>query len=248
MFFKQTLLGLLSSSEHLQLYIIDLKGGLEAKEFDVFPNVKIAKTEGEAVEILASVKQEMQRRFLYLEQNGHTSVNHKRDRMDKIIVAVDEASVLYARPSRKSEKTELIEKARELTSSLAALSRAAGMSLIFATQKASKEVIETRIQENISARMVFRMNTLQGSLVVLGNKAASTIDATKKGRGIWSFGSKQLMVQAPYLSEAEITDECKSVAEDYISGKKKIFQELLIAPSLELKENQEKAHYELEDE
>ena len=55
-FFKTTLLGLLKSSPHLQMYLIDLKRGVEVKEFSELPNVKVAKNEAEAVKILSVLK------------------------------------------------------------------------------------------------------------------------------------------------------------------------------------------------
>jgi hypothetical protein len=37
----------------------------------------------------------MDRRFVFLEKKGFTEINSERDKLDRIIVGVDEASVLY---------------------------------------------------------------------------------------------------------------------------------------------------------
>lgn len=42
-FFKQALLGILESTPHLQMYCIDLKGGLEMVDFSTAPNVRVVK-------------------------------------------------------------------------------------------------------------------------------------------------------------------------------------------------------------
>src|SRR5690606_15051130 len=99
-FFKQVLMSLLRSSPRLQMYLIDLKYGLEMIDFAAAPNVKVAKTPDEAINVLKLVNAEMQRRFEYLEAKGHKHIVPERDDMDRIIVAVDEASVLYAKRNK----------------------------------------------------------------------------------------------------------------------------------------------------
>lgn len=69
-FFKQMLLGLLKSTNHLQMYLVDLKGGLEFREFVSVPNVRVSKSIEDAVSMLKLVKKEMDRRFAYLEKSG----------------------------------------------------------------------------------------------------------------------------------------------------------------------------------
>lgn len=51
-FFKQGLLGLLISSPHIQLYLIDLKEGLEMADFVEAPNVRMVNRIGDAVALL----------------------------------------------------------------------------------------------------------------------------------------------------------------------------------------------------
>ena len=62
--------------------------------------------------------------------------------------------------------------------------------------------------------MCFRMNTLQGSMTVLGNKLALNLPDVK-GRGIWASGNKFIEVQAPFLSEDELESELSLIAKDF---------------------------------
>lgn len=96
-FFKQALLGLLKTSPSVQMYLLDLKGGVEMKEFGTLPNVDIAKNEKEAVILLRQIHAEMKRRFDYLHEKGYKKIEPDRDGMDLIVVGIDEASVLYSR-------------------------------------------------------------------------------------------------------------------------------------------------------
>ena len=150
LFFKQALLSLLENSAHIRMYLIDLKGGIEMSDFKNCPNVTILKDVNDAVIALQEVEREMRRRFKYLEANGLKQIDPARDKMDAIIVGIDEASVLYGKHSSSSDNKKLVQLARELTDSIAKLSRAAKIHLILATQKVTKETIGTHIQDNIS--------------------------------------------------------------------------------------------------
>jgi DNA segregation ATPase FtsK/SpoIIIE-like protein len=205
-FFKQALVGLLKSSQHLQLYLIDLKRGVDVKPFEVLENVEIAKDEASAISVLQAVVAEMERRFILLEAKGVTEINPERDGLDRIVVAIDEASVLFT-VEKSSKATKLqAQNARELTDKIAKLGRAAGVHVILATQKVVKETIDTRVQTNINAKICFRVNTIASSMTVLGNKKAAELPDVK-GRGIWSIGSNDLTVQVPRLNNEEVIEE-----------------------------------------
>lgn len=225
-FFKQALLGLLQSSPRLQIYLLDLKGGVEMKEFSVLPNVRVAKSEREAVKILRRIEREMKKRFQYLETKGYKKIDPERDKLDLIVVGVDEASVLYTKTRSKGSNKSQIEEARELTDQIAKLARAAGIHLILATQKVTKETIDTKVQENIGGRVCFRMNTIQGSLLVLGNKRAFEL-ADIPGRGVWSVGNVFTEFQAPYISDAQIVELCKRINAEFENEQRSNFQSML---------------------
>ena len=234
-FFKQTLLGLLESSESLQMHLIDLKGGLEFREFGTLPNVSVVKDVEEAVELLEAVKGEMERRFHFLEKEGKDKIVPKRDKFNRVVVGIDEASVLYSSISKSDPNYANTVKARGLTEHIAKLSRAASIHLVMATQRVTKETIDTRIQENISGRMCFKVNTLEGSLRVLGNKSACDLPAIP-GRGIWQLGHTMVEVQTPYIGNKELQDRLKAVKEQYQNGEKKLHGE---AERLELSDSKE---------
>jgi len=225
-FFKQALMGLLESCPHLQIYLIDLKGGLEMIDFVKAPNVKVIKTMEDAVKTLSQVEKEMKDRFDYLEKNGLKQIIPAKDHMDRIIVAVDESSVLYMNRSKHDPDYEQAVAARYLADSISKLSRAAAINLLLATQKLDRQVIPTSVSENISGRMAFRANSLQGSLVVLGTKDAMELPEIP-GRGIWNFGTKKMIVQAPFIDEETIKKRCNHLAKEFKSGKRKLLQPLV---------------------
>lgn len=225
-FFKQALMGLLESSNHTQMYLVDLKGGLEMTDFSGCPNVKIIKTIDQALTVFRQAEREMKERFAYLEKNNLKSIVPSRDKKDRIIIAVDESSVLYMERAKFDPDYGAALEARKLADSIAKLARAAAINLLLATQKLDKSVIPTSVSENISGRMAFRANSLQGSLLVLGTKEAMELPEIP-GRGIWSFGIKKITVQAPYIDEQTIIARCNQVTKEFQTGKRKCFNPLL---------------------
>ncbi|MCT4642791.1 MAG: FtsK/SpoIIIE domain-containing protein [Bacteriovoracaceae bacterium] len=226
-FFKSTLLSLLKTTPHVQMYLIDLKKGLEVKEFGTLPNVKIAKNEHEAIQVLQSIKDEMDKRYIYLEEKTkRKTIIPKLDKKDLIVIGVDEASVLYGKTTTNKTKKELVEKARELTDELSKLARAAGIHLIIATQKPIKDSIDTKTLENLPGRMSFKMSTHAGSNSMLGNAKAYALPDIK-GRAIWKGGNKFIEVQTPYISEKELEEEISGIQELYDSKKFKNFEPLI---------------------
>lgn len=229
-FFKQTLVSLLKSSNNLQLYLLDLKKGVEMRPFEELPNVRVIKNANDAVTVLRNLRDEMDRRFTFMEKNKLKEIDPKRDKMDKIIIGVDEASVLYTKSKSNPAQNKVIDEARELTDEISKLSRAAGIHLILATQKVTKETIDTKVQENIGGRMCFKMNTLQGSMTVLGNKRALSLPEVK-GRGIWAIGNKFIEVQAPFLSEDELDSELSFILSE-LNSKEKTFHGPMVSLTL----------------
>lgn len=226
-FQKQLLIGLLKSSNHVQLYLIDLKMGVEVKVFEKLANVHISKNAVSAVQTLRAVEQEMDRRFKYFESKGYTEIDCERDQLDRIVVLVDEASDLFTVVRLSEDKGEFAINARNLSDRIAKLGRAAGIHLILGTQKVVKETIDTRVQTNMTARMIFRTNTGPASVTVLGSNIANELPQVP-GRGIWSVGSKDIIVQAPRLDQADVTKKVSELIEKFNGEQKPNLQKMLL--------------------
>lgn len=218
MFFRSTMLSLLKSSPHIQLYLLDLKRGVEVKEFAELPNVKTAKDETEATNILGALVKEMNRRYKFLEDKGLKSIDPMRDKLDLIVVGVDEAAALFGKKSNALASQHIGELAR--------LARAAGIHLIPSTQKPVKEAISTETLDNLPGRMTFRMISSAASNVAMGGNLAKKLPAIK-GRAMWTNGSDHQQVQAPYLDDDAMKEELKVLKDEFDNGERKNFQPLL---------------------
>lgn len=221
-FLKQMVMGLLEGSSCLQIYLVDLKNGLEMKDFAICPNVEMVKTISDALGILKQVNSEMERRFKVLEASGFNRIDPKRDKLDRIIVLIDEASVLYTTSRANASEKKLAQLASEVTDNIAKLSRAAGINLVLSTQKVVKETLSTLILENLEGRMAFEVNSIQGSSMVLGTADAKHLPHIP-GRGIWKVGSRMTEVQTPYIKDSDIKNRCEVISDEFKSGKRKLF-------------------------
>lgn len=218
-FFKQALLGLMQTSPKAKFYLIDLKRGAEFRIFSSVPGVKFAKTVQPALTLLREAKAEMNARLDQLESRGITKIDPDRHHLPRLVIAIDEASEILALPHRNHlDKDDIIE-SRQIVNDIAKLGRAAAVNLIIATQKVSKTIIDTSLQENMGGRLAFRMATLANSAQVLGSKDGREIPAIE-GRGRYLVGTKSLDIQAPYISDDEFKKKLKAVTEiraQYIS-------------------------------
>ena len=218
---NNVLLNLLESSDNLQMYLVDLKGGLEIKAYEGLENVTLVRDVQESVMTLKTLVTEMDRRYKLLEKNGHKKIDPKRDKLNRIVIAIDECTDLLGKVPRNHSEYTYISQAIELCDKLARKSRAAGIHIILATQKIDKSSIPTRIQENMNGRIAVKTNTPENSMRLLGNNMASNLSDIA-GRAIWSIGSTFTEVQIPFIDDPEIPKRITSL-ETAIENKEKSY-------------------------
>ena len=211
--FKSYLTGLLESSTRIQFYLMDFKG-TELNDFKVLPNAVLVNDLFEGDIWLKKLVDEMDRRYEVLSKNGHNKIDPERDKLDRIVIAIDECSEI-GKVRRGEPNYVVYERIRNSMDKLARKARASGIHLMIATQKIDRATLDTRVQENIQGRLALRMDTIENSLRVLQNGRACGLPSIP-GRGIWKKGADYVEVQTPYLSEEEIKDRIKGL----ISSKK----------------------------
>ena len=191
------------SSPYAQIILCDLKGGVEFSSFRGFKNVKIYSDIKEIAFVLKDIVVEMQERFKFMKEKGIQKIVPQKHRRPFIFIAIDESSLLYRRVSKDHPDHSFICKARNSTQKILKLGRAAKISVLFGLQRPSKESIDTEIQENIDARMCFKINTIEGSSRMLGHKKGVELPSIP-GRGIWKMGNDESVFQAPYITDEDI--------------------------------------------
>lgn len=181
------------------LYLIDPKS-VEFSMYDGLDCVKsLVSSSEEAYDVIEEVRSVMENRFLFLKKSKSRSAsdyNKKasyEDRMRPIVVVVDEWA-------------DLILQDKEIQKPLCLLAqkgRAAGISIILATQRPSCRVISGLIKANFPGRIALKVASAIDSRVILDSKGAEKI--TDIGTGLYIDGStsKPILFRAPYIDDIE---------------------------------------------
>ncbi|MCY4644087.1 MAG: FtsK/SpoIIIE domain-containing protein, partial [Bacteriovoracales bacterium] len=193
----------LHSSPDAAAILCDLKGGVEFGIFDGLANVNIHSEIGRIAGVLERVVVKMEERFKLMREKKVQKIDPKLHKCNFIFIVVDEASLLYRRVPKNHPEHLAIEKARSATQKILKLGRAAKISVLFGLQRPSKESIDTEIQENIDARICFKINTVEGSIRMLGHKNAVNLPSVA-GRGIWKMGNDERIFQGPLITDSDI--------------------------------------------
>ena len=202
---KSIIAQVIYSTPNAKIFLCDLKGGVEFSLFEGIKNVKIFSEISEIVPILENIVTEMEERFVFMRQEKIQSIDPEKHKKPFIFVAVDESSLLYRTTKHRDKQKEVIERGRVATQKILKLGRAARISVLFGLQRPSKESIDTEIQENIDARMCFKVNTIEGSIRMIGNKNGLDLPPIP-GRGIWKYGNLEEVYQAPLITHKDIED------------------------------------------
>ncbi len=202
-FLNTFLLSMLSSSEPVDLTLIDLKGGIEFETYRGIKGSKVYSTVDETLDALSWVQAEMEIRFAQMKALGLKKFNRAQMKKNRMVVVIDEASILYTLSSSDRRAREKAIKAREVSEHLVKTARASGIHILFAAQKPDKKSLDTSIRTNIGAVMTFRLPDVPSSVIAVGNRAACDLPQIS-GRGLWKHGNEMIEVQTAYLSDQEL--------------------------------------------
>ena len=202
-------------------------------EFSLYASLEkyfFAKVEGEekaiitdtakVVQTLNSLVQEMENRYLVLEEVGERKLEdynrrwrkelrHKMDESGKfyqympyIVVIVDEFSDLIMTAGKEVE-TPIVRIAQK--------ARAVGIHMIIATQRPSSNVITGLIKANFPGRIAFRVSQLVDSRIILDRPGAQQLIG--RGDMLFSANGEITRLQCPFIDTPEIVNICYYIKE-----------------------------------
>ena len=124
---------------------------------------------------LGWVYEEMERRYKIFEMYGDHDfgelnkhlVEDKKQKLPYIVMIIDEFGDWFSGASVEVE---------EMTQKIAAKARAAGIHVILATQRPSKDVIKGSIKANFDTRIAFKVSSFDDSKVILGASGAERLE------------------------------------------------------------------------
>jgi S-DNA-T family DNA segregation ATPase FtsK/SpoIIIE len=195
-----------SNPEDVKMYMIDLKGGLEFSRFRNLKQVEgVSGTADKALEMLVSVMDVLYDRFELFKENGWSNIKDTRLK-ERIFVFIDEAAQII--PENKGDKVKV--RCQKILEAIAALGRAVGIHLIFATQYPTSDALPKFIKQNTDSRIGFRLADGYASEVVLdkGNYHLAKLPYKHEGRCIYK-SDDFFELQVPYLTDKEMWDMLK---------------------------------------
>jgi DNA segregation ATPase FtsK/SpoIIIE-like protein len=190
------------SPDEVKLILIDLKQ-VEMSIYAGLPHMLLKEPLSEIPEIVNALKwirEEVVARFtlfknLHFRNLGEYNAQPNVKKLPRIVIIIDEASELMTDPNA--------HKALENTlSSLARISRAAGVHLIFATQNPIKTVITNEIQNNLNTKIAFAVGDYNHSMVIFKAKGAECL--LGKGDMYIKRGEEMKRAQCAYVDTKEL--------------------------------------------
>ena len=187
------------------LYLIDPK----TVEFSIYSGLDSVKSIVSSVEdaslLIEEVRDLMEVRFSHLSKSKARSVSefNKRVRPEKrmrpVVIVVDEWADLVLQDSNIQKSLCLV----------AQKGRAAGISIILATQRPSCKVISGLIKANFPGRIALKVASAVDSRVILDSKGAEKI--TDIGTGLYLDGatSKPILFRAPFIED--VSEELEKI-------------------------------------
>lgn len=161
----------------LELYIIDPKR-LDYSKYKGLPHLRgYAVDVPGAADLLTRIHREMMARYDDMERRG-------LEKPDKghILVVFDEFASLMGKEGKKALLPPLQEIAR--------LGRAAGVHLLLATQRPTRDVFDGQLKANCPARIAYRVASVTDSRVILDAKGAEQLGGKGEGLYISSSGDR----------------------------------------------------------
>lgn len=194
------------SPEDLRIVIVDPKQ-LEFVSFEGIPHLlfnKIITKAEEAAALLSYLVKEMEDRYTLFAKAKVKKIAHYNAAIDRrttkklpyIIVLIDEfADLMMQNLAAKKDMDQSITR-------LAQLARAAGISLVFATQRPTTDVIDGTIKNNFPARICFKTADYTNSQVVIGENGAEKL--LGKGDLLYKVDGPTERAQGALVEDAEI--------------------------------------------
>ena len=208
MFLHQIIDSLLFKNPYIDILAIDTKK-VEFNSYDKIKSFHYISDAVDAVKALKVLVDTMEQRYNTFAAMGVRDIEAARKagkRINNIVCVIDEFADLIM----QKEYTNIIE---EYIVKLAQKSRAAGIHLIIATQRPTRDVITGLIKANIPCRVCLNVSSAMESRIVMDAKGGENLlgkgDLLFKGNG--SQG-EPLRLQACYISEAEMNNIGEVVA------------------------------------
>ncbi|MGF1491274.1 MAG: DNA translocase FtsK [Microcoleaceae cyanobacterium] len=203
-FLRSMLLSLLyhHSPRQLRIALVDPKR-VTFPEFEQMPWLygPVVKTDGDAIQLMGNLVDEMTSRYQMLELAGCPDIKTYNQTqatpLDRIVCIFDEYADFMAEKEIRQELELSIKR-------LGAMARAAGIHLIIATQRPEANVVTPLIRSNLPGRVALRTASGDDSKIILGGRQTLAAQLLGKGDLLYQVGAKLERLQSLFAPEVQL--------------------------------------------
>jgi S-DNA-T family DNA segregation ATPase FtsK/SpoIIIE len=190
---------ILNNPRNVEIYVLDLKAGLEFYKYKVLPQVKeVACDVAESAELLYNITNDLKNRELTFRERGYTNIIDTPIKK-RTFIFVDEGAELSPAIIKGKEAKKYAEFCQAALSEIARIGGGLGYRLIYATQYPTKEAVPMQVKMNIVARISFVCASQVASRVLLDDTGAEGLPSIP-GRAIYLVEKKRT-IQVPYIDD-----------------------------------------------
>lgn len=194
-----------SNPDHVKLYLVDLKGGVELCDYENAKQTQsIAYEPEEALATLQLAYDEMRAMQKCVRALGKKNVQEAGIK-ERYFIVIDEVGELNPAEAIGKADKALKSECQTLMSQIARLGAGLGFRQILATQYPTGDVIPRQCKQNSDAKLSFRVQSATASRVVLDETGAELLPQIK-GRAIYQTADKREILQTPIISTELIRD------------------------------------------
>lgn len=189
----------LNQPENVEIYILDLKAGLEFYKYRGLPQVKaVACDVFESAELLAHLTEELKKKEIMFREKLYSNIVDTPIQKRTFII-VDEGAELSPQIVKTKQAKKYAEFCQAAISEIARIGGGIGYRLIYATQYPTKEAVPMQVKMNIVARLSFICANNTASQVIIDQPGAEDLPSIP-GRAIYLV-EKCRTVQVPYIDD-----------------------------------------------
>lgn len=197
-----------NNPDDVELYIIDLKGGIEFNRFKGLRQVKgVAKDPFEAAKLLSEVLRKIKQDEEDFLKHYHTNIV-ETNRTKRTFIITDEGAELTPQRHHSKEEKELFNFCQSALSEICRVAGALGYRNIFCTQYPTADCLPRQVKMNSDIKISFRLGTGYASEVAIDEKGAEELPSDIKGRAIVKTHETK-KIQVPYISDEEMWNRLK---------------------------------------
>lgn len=187
----------------VEFYIIDLKGGLEFKNYEKLEQVKkVASDPFEAFELLGQLHDQMEKDYAFFLKNGWNNIKKTPIQKRRFII-VDEAAQLAPEKWMDKKLKDILGACQWYLGEITRLGGGLGYREIFCTQYPTSDTLPRSIKQNSDAKITFRLPSGYASEVAIDELGAEKLPSDVKGRALYKTHELKEM-QVPLIEDKEV--------------------------------------------